>query len=172
MSYVYTIAATPVGALTLVANEEKLVAVLWENDDPARVAFLRGKKPVLNEAHPVLVTAERQLGEYFRGERKTFDLALHFEGTDFQKQVWRELTQIPFGQTKTYSEIARKIGRPAAVRAVGAANGRNPISIIAACHRVIGADGNLTGFAGGLETKAYLLDLEAELIPNFFGNAR
>jgi len=106
------------------------------------------------------VAAERQLAEYFSGRRKAFDLRLDFAGTEFQKKVWRALLTIPFGETRSYGEIAKQIGSPKAVRAVGAANGRNPISIVAPCHRVIGSTGKLTGFAGGLDTKAFLLDLE------------
>ncbi|KEY97354.1 cysteine methyltransferase, partial [Sphingomonas sp. BHC-A] len=101
-----------------------------------------------------------QLGEYFSGQREAFDLPLHFSGTDFQKSVWAALLTIPFGETCSYADIARQIGKPSACRAVGAANGRNPISIIAPCHRVVGADGALTGFAGGLKAKRYLLGLE------------
>jgi methylated-DNA-[protein]-cysteine S-methyltransferase len=100
------------------------------------------------------------LHEYFAGTRNHFELELDFAGTVFQKQVWQALLTIPFGETRSYSQIARQIGNPTAVRAVGAANGRNPISIIAPCHRVIGASGTLTGFAGGLEAKQYLLTLE------------
>ena len=110
--------------------------------------------------HPVLVETERQLGEYFAGERRTFDVPLSFAGTDFQKRVWAALLAIPFGETRSYGEIADQLGAPGASRAVGAANGRNPISIIAPCHRVLGSNGKLTGFAGGLEAKAFLLDLE------------
>ena len=109
----------------------------------------------------MLVEAERQLGEYFRGQRQGFSLTLDFAGTAFQRQVWTALLTIPFGETRSYAQIARQIGKPSATRAVGAANGRNPISIVAPCHRVIGATGKLTGFAGGLEAKAYLLALEA-----------
>ena len=98
--------------------------------------------------------------EYFDGTRNRFELELDFIGTDFQKQVWQALLTIPFGETRSYSQIAQQIGNPKAVRAVGAANGRNPISIIAPCHRVVGASGGLTGFAGGLEAKQYLLTLE------------
>jgi methylated-DNA-[protein]-cysteine S-methyltransferase len=111
--------------------------------------------------HPILVQTERQLGEYFAGTRTAFDLPLDPVGTDFQRRVWRALLTIPYGQTRSYADIARQVGSPAAVRAVGAANGRNPISIITPCHRVIGSTGQLTGFAGGLETKAYLLNLES-----------
>lgn len=153
---------SPVGELTLVANDTGLAAVLWENDSPDRVP-LSGMTE--NSTHPILQQAETQLQEYFAGARKTFSIALDFNGTDFQKKVWRALLAIPFGETRSYAEIAQQIGSPDAVRAVGAANGKNPISIIAPCHRVIGANGKLTGFAGGLEAKAYLLALEgAQLI--------
>jgi methylated-DNA-[protein]-cysteine S-methyltransferase len=100
------------------------------------------------------------MAEYFAGQRVTFELELDFAGTDFQKKVWRALLTIPFGETRSYSDIAHQIGNEKAVRAVGAANGRNPISIIAPCHRVIGMNGTLTGFAGGLEAKLILLRLE------------
>jgi methylated-DNA-[protein]-cysteine S-methyltransferase len=148
---------SPVGALTLVASDTGLIAILWENDRPGRVRL-----GALEEApdHPVLVEAERQLGAYFAGERTRFDLPLDFRGTDFQKSVWAALLTIPFGETRSYGEIARQIGRPSASRAVGAANGRNPISIVVPCHRVIGTNGALTGFAGGLEAKELLLGIE------------
>lgn len=148
---------SPVGPLTLVATDRGLSAILWKNDRQGRV---RLNIEAEDNAHPVLVEAERQLGEYFAGRRKTFSIRLDVEGTAFQRQVWNALLTIPFGETRTYGEIAKQIGRPAAVRAVGAANGRNPLSIVAPCHRVIGATGKLTGFAGGLETKAHLLALE------------
>jgi methylated-DNA-[protein]-cysteine S-methyltransferase len=148
---------SPVGRLTLIATDKGLAAVLWENDNPARV---RVKASAENRRHPVLVEAERQLKDYFAGKRKTFALDLDFDGTAFQKKVWNALLAIPFGETRSYRDIARQIGRPKAVRAVGAANGRNPISIIAPCHRVIGTNGKLTGFAGGLDAKAALLRLE------------
>jgi len=154
---VYKTMNSPVGALTLVASHDGLAAVLWENDRPGRVCLnLAGE----DERHPVLVETERQLNEYFAGRRRTFSLKLDFAGTQFQRKVWQALLEIPFGQTRSYGEIARRIGAPAAVRAVGAANGRNPISIVAPCHRVIGATGKLTGFAGGLDAKAHLLALE------------
>lgn len=157
MSYQYKLMPSPVGQLTLVARNGKLSAILWETERANRVR--------LGELHqaddsPVLLEAERQLREYFTGTRDQFDLELDFDGTDFQKQVWQALLTIPFGETRSYSQIAQQIGNPKAVRAVGAANGRNPISIIAPCHRVIGASGGLTGFAGGLEAKQYLLALE------------
>ena len=157
MSYQYKLMPSPVGQLTLVARNGKLSAILWEKERANRVR--------LGELHqaddsPVLLEAERQLREYFTGTRNQFDLELDFDGTDFQKQVWHALLTIPFGETRSYSQIAQQIGNPKAVRAVGAANGRNPISIIAPCHRVIGASGELTGFAGGLQAKQYLLALE------------
>lgn len=149
---------SPVGELQLVANDEHLIAILWENDDPLRIRLgpLEEK-----QNHPVLREAARQLKDYFAGKRKAFALPLDFDGTDFQKKVWQALLTIPFGQTRTYAQIASQIGNPAAVRAVGAANGKNPISIVAPCHRVIGSNGKLTGFAGGLKAKSFLLDLES-----------
>ena len=151
------IVASPVGQLTLVANDVALVAVLWENDDPGRV---RVGLSAERSDHPILHQATEQLASYFAGRLRTFSVPLHFRGTDFQKSVWAALLAIPFGETRSYAEIARAIGRPSAVRAVGAANGRNPLSIIVACHRVVGSDGSLTGFAGGLDAKRYLLALE------------
>ena len=161
MGYVSRTVASPVGKLILVASDSGLAAILWENDDPDRV---RLGSIMEDPGHPVLISAERQLAEYFAGERKRFDLPLDFNGTEFQKQVWSALLTIPFGETRSYAEIARMIGRPAACRAVGAANGKNPISIVAPCHRVIGANGTLTGFAGGLKAKEYLLQLEGFLV--------
>ncbi|MHC6225507.1 methylated-DNA--[protein]-cysteine S-methyltransferase [Pseudomonas sp. X10] len=157
MSHAFAILPSPVGALTLVARGDKLAAVLWENERANRVRLGELHR---DEGHPVLQETARQLGEYFAGRRQRFDLELDFLGTDFQRQVWAALLTIPFGETRSYSDIARQIGNPSAVRAVGAANGRNPISIIAPCHRVIGASGSLTGFAGGLQAKQYLLALE------------
>lgn len=158
MTHFYKTTPSPVGRLTLVASDRGLTAILWENDDPHRV---RLGAMTRNDAHPMLCETESQLREYFAGMRKAFTLPLDFVGTDFQKKVWAALLTIPFGETRSYAQIARQIGQPTAVRAVGAANGRNPISIIAPCHRVIGASGKLTGFAGGLEAKARLLALEA-----------
>jgi methylated-DNA-[protein]-cysteine S-methyltransferase len=157
MAYAFTIVPSPVGALTLIASDAGLAAILWENDDPDRVRL----GPVAEDRdHPVLMETERQLGEYFAGARQAFDLPLDFRGTGFQKQVWAQLLKIPFGETRSYADIARAIDRPTAFRAVGAANGRNPISIVAPCHRVIGTNGALTGFAGGIEAKRRLLEIE------------
>lgn len=158
-SYFYKTMPSPVGMLTLVANDLGLAAVLWENDDPKRVRLSPLHE---NTSHPVLLEAERQLQSYFDGKREKFALKLDFTGTDFQKKVWAALLTIPFGETRSYAQIAEQIGNPGAVRAVGAANGRNPISIIAPCHRVIGSNGKLTGFAGGMEAKAFLLKLESK----------
>ncbi len=157
MSYVFKMMDTPVGKLKLVANGSRLVAVLWENDKPNRVRLGPMQE---DENSPVLVETERQLNDYFAGKRNHFELDLGFVGTEFQTKVWQALLTIPFGETRSYSEIAMQIGSAKAARAVGAANGRNPISIIAPCHRVIGASGDLTGFAGGLSVKKLLLTLE------------
>lgn len=157
MTDMFTIMPSPVGALRLVATDTALVAVLWA-DEPA------GRVPVdareTGTDNPILREARRQLQDYFAGQRRTFDLPLDFRGTAFQRRVWSALLTIPYGETRSYGEIARAIGSPDASRAVGAANGRNPISIIAPCHRVIGQNGSLTGFGGGIENKAFLLDLE------------
>lgn len=149
---------SPVGKLTLVARENRLAAILWENDKPNRVKL---GSMTEDDANPVLLEAKTQLSEYFSGEREHFELPLDFAGTEFQMQVWNALLTIPFGETRSYLQIAVQLGNPKAVRAVGAANGKNPISIVAPCHRVVGASGALTGFAGGLDAKAYLLKLES-----------
>ncbi|SMQ22673.1 methylated-DNA-[protein]-cysteine S-methyltransferase [Pseudomonas helmanticensis] len=166
MPYTFITLPSPVGELKLVANGARLVAILWENDKPNRVPL--GPMSAAPD-NPILLKTARQLEEYFAGTRDCFDLELDFAGTAFQKQVWAALLTIPFGQTRTYSQIAEQIGNPAAVRAVGAANGRNPISIVAPCHRVIGASGKLTGFAGGLEAKERLLVLEGGQWPGTTG---
>ena len=157
MAYAYKSISSPVGRLKLVASERGLAAILWENDDPERVRL----EPLVEDpSDPILIETERQLASYFAGKLKAFDVPLDFKGTAFQKSVWAALLTIPFGETRSYGDIARQIGRPTASRAVGAANGKNPISIIAPCHRVIGSMGALTGFAGGLATKERLLGLE------------
>jgi methylated-DNA-[protein]-cysteine S-methyltransferase len=156
--YVSKVIGSPVGPLKLVAGSEGLAAILWKDDNPRRV---RLGNVVEDETNSILGETERQLGEYFTGQRKVFTVKLDFAGTDFQRRVWAALLTIPHGETRSYAQIAKQIGSPAAVRAVGAANARNPISIIAPCHRVLGSTGKLTGFAGGLDTKAQLLALEA-----------
>ena len=151
---------SPVGRLKLVANSQALVAVVWENEQPK---CLDSKQLLPCADHPILLATQKQLSEYFAGQRQHFDLPLTFEGTDFQQKVWQALLSIPFSETRSYRDIAAQIGNVKAVRAVGAANGKNPISIIAPCHRVIGANGQLVGFAGGLNNKHILLQLEQQV---------
>lgn len=151
--------SSPVGKLKLVASDGALVAILWEKEKLGRV---RLDEMEVSDKHPILIRTENQLKEYFTGKRKVFDLPLAPIGTSFQQMVWNELRQIPFGETRSYGELATKMGSPKASRAVGAANGKNPISIVVPCHRVIGKNGKLTGFAGGLGTKEILLKLEAD----------
>ncbi|MHA6790765.1 methylated-DNA--[protein]-cysteine S-methyltransferase [Pseudomonas bijieensis] len=155
----YKTIPSPVGQLILVARETRLAAILWENERLNRVRLGPLEEDI---QHPVLKETERQLLEYFAGQRRRFELELDFAGTDFQIRVWQALLSIPFAETRSYRDIAIQIGQPTAVRAVGAANGRNPISIIAPCHRVIGSSGSLTGFAGGLAAKQFLLSLEGQ----------
>ena len=157
MELAYKEIASPVGKLKLVASDKGLTAVLWEHDKPTRV---RLAQMIKNENHPILLQAQRQIEEYLAGKRDTFSVPLDLNGTPFQKDVWEQLLAIPFGETRSYGQLARVLGKPQAMRAVGAAIGRNPISIIVPCHRVIGSSGKLTGFAGGLDTKAQLLTLE------------
>ena len=155
-----TTMATPVGELALVASADGLRAVLWPGDRKGRVPLgpTYGGGPA---ADKVLGAATRELAEYFDGSRTTFDVPLDPVGTDFQKQAWQVLRTIPYGQTITYGEQASHLGGMEKARAVGAANGRNPISIVVPCHRVVGSTGRLTGFAGGLDTKAWLLRHES-----------
>lgn len=148
---------TAVGRLKLVADESSLLAVLWPNDKATGVHLEDMRE---DAQHSVFAEVERQLTEYFDGKRTTFDVPIRMRGTDFQKRVWEQLLRIPYGQTRSYGELARAIGNRSASRAVGLANSKNPLSIIVPCHRVIGATGKLTGFAGGIETKARLLELE------------
>lgn len=160
MTYLYKKINSPVGELKLIASNQALVAILWENDNPNRVPLSVTRE---DKSHPLLLEVEQQLVDYFSGNRRAFSLPLDFIGTEFQKKVWAALLTIPFGETRSYGQIAVQIGNPKAMRAVGAANGKNPISIVAPCHRVIGSTGKLTGFAGGLDTKAWLLNLEARV---------
>ena len=152
---------SPVGRLLLVASSGGLTHVLFLDrpggPPPSSLRPIGDDTPA---AARILANAKRQLGEYFAGKRRTFDLPLAPAGTAFQMAVWRGLREIPWGETRSYGDIARRIGRPRAVRAVGAANGANPISIVVPCHRVIGHDGRLTGFGGGLPAKRTLLELE------------
>lgn len=144
---------SPAGPLVLVASALGLRRIEWDGG-PARHEPASG----------VLAEARRQLDEYFAGARRRFDLPLDLDGTPFQLEAWRALELVPFGTTRSYGEQARRLGRPAAARAVGAANGRNPLPIVLPCHRLVGADGSLTGFGGGLWRKRLLLDHEAAVL--------
>ena len=153
----YCYLETPIGELLLAGDADGLSLIGFPKGSMRREPepdWIFNEKP--------LSEARRQLGEYFAGQRRAFDLPLNLSGTDFQVSVLRALLEIPYGETVSYGEIAKRIGRPRAVRAVGAANGRNPLPIIVPCHRVIGSTGDLTGFGGGLDTKEALLRLEAE----------
>jgi len=156
MTLVATIIPTPVGPLTVVASNDGLRAVLWSEERDGRVRLPEFE---LGE-HAVLTDATVQLGQYFAGERVAFELPLDLVGTEFQLAIWRGLAQIPHGATSTYAAEATRVGRPAASRAAGGAIGRNPVSIVLPCHRVIGASGALTGFAGGVGAKRWLLEHE------------
>ncbi len=151
---------TPFGPLTIVGSSAGVRAVLWPRDDPARAGL--GGVALHPASLDALDEAATQLDAYFAGARTTFDLPLDLCGTPFQLAAWRALAEIPYGETRTYAEQAARLGRPTATRAVGTANGRNPLSIILPCHRVVGSDGALRGFAGGLEAKAALLAFEQE----------
>jgi methylated-DNA-[protein]-cysteine S-methyltransferase len=150
--------ASAVGKLKLIANAKTLVAVQMERDQPDRLGL---DPPGADERHPILAETEQQLSDYFAGKRRSFELPIDPRGTAFQKQVWRCLERIPFGTTKSYGDIARTVGSPRGFRAVGAACGKNPLAIVVPCHRVVGANGKLTGFGGGLDAKAELLAFEA-----------
>jgi len=152
---------SPVGVLTLLASSNHLQAVIWENG-------LKDKKissyisSLLMKGNHITTNTIQQLEDYFSGKRQTFNIPLRFIGTSFQKKSWEILLSIPYGQTLSYGEQAMRFGDKNKARAIGAANGKNPLSIIVPCHRVVGKNGKLTGFAGGLEKKQFLLDLEAK----------
>lgn len=150
---------TPIGCLTLVADARGLSHIHFPGE-----AFK--PEPSWQRGHSVIHAAKMQLSEYFTGNRQMFDVLLSPQGTSFQRQVWRALLDIPYGVTTSYGEIAQRLGRPRSSRAVGAANGRNPLPIIVPCHRVIGANGRLTGYAGGLTIKSFLLGLESQHRPH------
>jgi methylated-DNA-[protein]-cysteine S-methyltransferase len=154
----FTIHQSPLGEILLTANEDALTGLHFVGEK-----YYPGISPAWRSSENVAVirSAMNQLDEYFAGKRQLFDLKLAPEGTEFQRGVWRALSALRFGETLSYAQLAQRIGKPRAVRAVGAANGRNPISIVVPCHRVIGAKGALTGYAGGLARKAALLRLEA-----------
>ena len=148
---------SPVGIIKLIATDTKLVAILWDKERPNRVKL---HDMVEERNHPILLETEHQLEEYFSQKRDTFQLPLEANGTPFQEAVWHALIQIPYGNTWSYKQVAEMINNPLAIRAVGAAIGRNPLSIVIPCHRVIATNGALTGFAGGLDRKQTLLALE------------
>lgn len=155
----YKTVASPVGTLRLIASDKGLSAVLFAGGRSKQISDNAMQQ---DDNHPILKKAEMQLAEYFSGKRKAFDLPLDPKGSVFQLKAWRELQKIPYGQTISYGEQARRVGDAKKARAVGMANGRNPLAIVVPCHRVIGKDGTLTGFGGGIKTKQYLLDLERQ----------
>ena len=150
---------SPIGKITLVSSEDALVA-LYVNDELMPKKDLAKK----SDTHKILLLAEKQLNEYFEGRRKTFDILLHPEGTEFQNKAWKVLSSIPYGNVWSYGQQAKTLNSPNGQRAVGGANGKNPIPIIIPCHRVIGSTGKLTGFSGGMNIKVFLLKLEGHLI--------
>jgi methylated-DNA-[protein]-cysteine S-methyltransferase len=153
---IYTTMDSPIGELLLLGDGESLRGLhMQAGRHPVRIS------PSWRRADDAFADARRQLGEYFAGARSTFDIRLHMDGTAFQRTVWHALTEIPYGETISYGELAKRIGRPDQARAVGTANGQNPIAVIVPCHRVIGANGKLVGYGGGLDNKRRLLELEA-----------
>jgi methylated-DNA-[protein]-cysteine S-methyltransferase len=159
--FTQSVVASPIGPLTLVAAGRTLAGVYLDAQRhlPAIVADAGPASRDGPDAAP-LAAAASQLAEYFAGQRTQFDLPIEMAGTDFQRRVWAALREIPYGETVSYGELARDLGKAAASRAVGLANGKNPVSIIVPCHRVVGSDGSLTGYGGGLDRKRFLLDLE------------
>lgn len=150
----YTVVASPLGEIRLVAQGDALTGVYFATHRKAQMA------PRRDDRHHVLTQAAQELSEYFAGGRKVFTTALALHGTEFQCAVWQALLSIPYGERRSYAQIASAAGNPQAVRAVGAANACNPLSIIVPCHRVVGADGSLTGYAGGMAAKRWLLEFE------------
>ena len=149
---------SPIGRLRLVATDEGLSRLLFDQQAGEDLESENGHAG--SDDHPVLATATAQLEEYFAGERREFDIPLDLTGTEFQRAAWSALAGVPFGETRSYRQQAEAIGRPRAVRAIGAANGRNPVPIVLPCHRIVGSDGSLTGYGGGLPIKEYLLNHE------------
>ncbi len=156
--YYYQDIPTPVGSMGIVVSERGLHSISWGSFDYKKLQATGAR--LEDDHHPLLQKTAVQLSEYFRGERKDFDVPLDSQGTPFQKTVWHALTEIPFGATISYRQLAERVGKPTSFRAVAQAVGANPIAIVVPCHRVIGSDGSLTGFAGGLEAKKTLLTLE------------
>ena len=149
---------SPIGRLRLVATDEGLSHLLF--DQQVGEDMDSDGDPAEADDHPVLAAATTQLAEYFAGRRQEFDIPLDLSGTEFQRAAWSALANVPFGETRSYRQQAEAIGRPKAVRAIGAANGRNPVPIVLPCHRIVGSDGSLTGYGGGLPIKEYLLNHE------------
>jgi methylated-DNA-[protein]-cysteine S-methyltransferase len=162
--YYRTTMPSPIGTLTIVANAEAVVAIDWDGESAHGANLSDGEiRDVAPDQNPALAVACAQLLEYFDGRRTEFDIPLAAAGTAFQHQAWDALVRIPFGETVSYGEQAAMLGDKNKARAVGAANGKNPIPIVVPCHRVVGSNGHLTGFAGGLEAKAWLLDHELKV---------
>jgi methylated-DNA-[protein]-cysteine S-methyltransferase len=159
----YTRCPSPIGELTLTASATALTAVYFPTSRHGSPPDAQGE--AAGPAAEILARARQQLAEYFAGTRKTFDLPLAAEGSAFEHRVWDALARIPYGATTTYGELARRLGDARNARAVGAANGKNPIPVIVPCHRVIGANGDLTGFGGGIDRKRWLLEHEGALLP-------
>lgn len=157
-----TVTPSPVGELQIITSATGVVAILWPDDE-------RWEYETVDGTNPIAERAAHELAEFFDGSRTDFTVPLDLRGTDFQRAVWESLTEIPFGHTVSYAEQADRLGRPTAVRAVASANGKNPVSIIVPCHRVIGSNGTLTGYAGGLDAKRLLLDLESGQQPLISG---
>ncbi len=156
---------SPLGPLTVFASDNGVHAIAFEGDrtEQAKINLSRAVN------HPIINAAVEQLAMYFNGKLKIFDLPLNLSGTNFQKRVWKLLLEIPFGETRTYGDLAHALGNADASQAVGAANGKNPVAIVVPCHRVIGASGHLTGYAGGMDKKKFLLTHEGVLQPTLFG---
>lgn len=153
----YSILNTSLGDLLLAANSSELTGIYFSDCKHVPAAKREWKH---DPGHPILKRAGKELQAFLKGGKESFSVPLRFKGTDFQERVWREIARIPFGETITYTELAKRAGAPQAVRAAGAATGRNPLSIVVPCHRVVGKNGKLTGFAGGLNRKRHLLELE------------
>ena len=154
----YSTVKTPIGELLLVAEADALTGVYFAGRDHAPATHAGWMS---SAEHPVIRQAAKQLGEYFAGKRNSFSLPLRLTGTDFQERVWQQIALVPYGKTISYSELAKRVGAPEAVRAAGTTTGRNPVSIVVPCHRIVGKNGSMRGFAGGLKRKQFLLELEA-----------
>ena len=151
---------SPLGPVIVIANDEGIWSIDFVN---AKYAKRIGADWVEDPKHPQLAEYFRQLAEYFAGKRREFDLPLAPRGTSFQERVWQEIARVPYGKTISYGELAKRAGAPGQARAAGAATGRNPVGVVIPCHRIVGADGSLTGYAGGLDRKQQLLELEGVL---------